>query len=43
MAAPSRPMTVIIALSILVISAWDAADGGLKAYRTSRLAAGRPA
>lgn len=37
------PMTVIIALSILVISAWDAADGGLKAYRTSRLAAGRPA
>ena len=37
------PMTVIIAIAILVISAWDAVDGGLKAYRTSRTAAGRPA
>jgi hypothetical protein len=35
------PMTVIIAISILVISAWDAVDGGIKAYRTSRLAASR--
>jgi hypothetical protein len=37
------PMTVIVALSILVISAWDAADGCLKAYRTARLGTGRPA